>query len=198
MLLLDEPLAAVDVGAASQLRQLLRDRLVQSGTATILVTHDVLDALVVADRVAILQEGRIVETGPTQRVLGAPRTRFIAALAGVNLVTGVLGRDGSLRTARRAAIFRPVPRCPTGDGCRDVRGFPTGGSALRRWEVSSRTPGTPTSRRWSRHPVASAWLAGDPDIVAEVSPLDVAEQALVVGSVVRLSVAEADVVLHAR
>ena len=120
VLLLDEPLAAVDVPTASVLRQLLRERLAQTGTAAIFVTHDVLDAIVVADRVAIMQEGRIVETGPTQRVLGAPRTRFVAALAGVNLVTGVLERmvrcgwrtaggfpAGSLAISRRRA-----PRCP--------------------------------------------------------------------------------------
>ena len=201
VLLLDEPLGAVDVGAASQLRQLLRERLVQSGTATILVTHDVLDALVVADRVAILHEGRIVESGPTQRVLRAPRTRFIAALAGVNLVTGVLERDGALRMTdgRRftgrilgvqpvtgsavSAVFRP--------SAVRVRAAPHGGTESNSWDarVAALEPSSGGIR---------LLLAGDPDIVAEVSPVDVAEHALVVGSTVRLSVAEADVALHAR
>jgi molybdate transport system ATP-binding protein len=201
VLLLDEPLAAVDAGAASQLRQLLRERLVQSGTATVLVTHDVLDALVVADRVAILQEGRIVESGPTQRVLGAPRTRFIAALAGVNLVTGVFERDGSLRMpdgrrfSGRILGAQPAPGAAVSAVFRP--------SALR---VSAAAAGEMRSNSWGARVAAlepssggiRLRLAGDPDIVAEVSPVDVAEQSLVVGSAVRLSVAEADVALHAR
>ncbi len=93
ILLLDEPLAALDVQTAVAIRQLLRDQLAQSGTPAIVVTHDVLDALVLADRVAILHEGRIIDEGATARVLGAPRNPFIAALAGLNLVEGVSVSD---------------------------------------------------------------------------------------------------------
>jgi molybdate transport system ATP-binding protein len=201
VLLLDEPLAAVDVGAASQLRMLLRERLVQAGTATILVTHDVLDALVVADRVAILQEGRIVESGPTQQVLGAPRTQFIAALAGVNLVTGVLERDGSMRVpdgrrfAGRTLGVKPVTGSAVSAVFRPsalrVSAVQAGGTEQNSWDarVAALEPSSGGIR---------IRLAGDPDIVAEVSPVDVAEHALEVGSAVRVSVAEVDVALHAR
>jgi molybdate transport system ATP-binding protein len=199
VLLLDEPLAAVDVPTASVLRQLLRERLAETGTAAIFVTHDVLDAIVVADRVAIIQEGRIVENGPTQRVLGSPRTRFVAALAGLNLVTGVLERDGALRMAdgRRfcgrilgdppaagapvSAVFRPAAvRVTVGRGV---------GTKSNSWDarVAALEPSSGGIR---------IRLIDDPDIVAEVSPVDIAEQAVTVGSTVRVSVAEADVTLR--
>lgn len=97
VLLLDEPMAALDVQTAVLIRQVLREQLAASGTTAILVTHDVLDAIVLADRVAILDNGRIIDDGPTARVLGQPRNRFIAALAGVNLVTGTAAADGSLQ-----------------------------------------------------------------------------------------------------
>ncbi|MHA7180881.1 sulfate/molybdate ABC transporter ATP-binding protein [Arthrobacter sp. MDB2-24] len=86
LLLLDEPLAALDVGVAPALRTLLRD--VLADRPTILVTHDPLDAFLLADRVLILEGGRIVESGPTGNVLTRPVTGFGARLAGLNLVPG--------------------------------------------------------------------------------------------------------------
>lgn len=96
LLLLDEPMAALDVDTAPAVRALLRRAL--AGRTTILVTHDVLDALVLADRVAVLVDGRIAEQGDTKAVLAAPRSRFAAAIAGLNLVAGTAAPDG-LRTA---------------------------------------------------------------------------------------------------
>ncbi|MDH6235777.1 ABC transporter ATP-binding protein [Cryobacterium sp. CG_9.6] len=86
LLLLDEPLAALDVAAAPLLRRMLR-RVLATQTALI-VTHDVLDALTLADRVVVLHEGRIIEQGPTRQVLERPRTRFTADLAALNLLSG--------------------------------------------------------------------------------------------------------------
>jgi molybdate transport system ATP-binding protein len=102
LLLLDEPLAALDVDSAPALRALLR-RVVRgpdSGAArtALLVTHDVLDALVLADRVVVLTDGSIVEQGATRDVLTRPRSAFAARIAGLNLVPG-LGAPGGLRTA---------------------------------------------------------------------------------------------------
>jgi len=94
LLLLDEPLAALDVQTAAQTRRMLVERLRSSGTTTILVTHDVLDAITVAGRCAILSEGRIVDDGPNETVLGHPRTAFIADLAGMNLLTGRFAAGG--------------------------------------------------------------------------------------------------------
>lgn len=92
LLLLDEPLAALDVTAAPLVRRVLRAVLV--GRTTVLVTHDLLDALLLSDRVAVLEAGRVVETGPTADVLRHPRTSFTAHLAGLNLVLGTADRTG--------------------------------------------------------------------------------------------------------
>jgi molybdate transport system ATP-binding protein len=108
VLLLDEPMAALDVQTAVLVRQVLHDQLILSGTTTILVTHDVLDAIVLADRIAIVQDGRIVEEGPTPRVLARPRNRFTAAVMGVNLVTGVTDADGHLLTPE-GTVFMGLP-----------------------------------------------------------------------------------------
>lgn len=86
LLLLDEPMAALDIDVAPALREQLR-RFLADRTA-IVVTHDVLDALTLADRIAVLEEGRLVEHGATAEVLSRPRTAFSARFAGLNLVTG--------------------------------------------------------------------------------------------------------------
>ncbi len=86
LLLLDEPLSALDVEAAPAIRQLLR-RVLKDRT-TILVTHDILDAVLLADDVAVLENGRVVEQGPTSRVLTRPTSGFAARIAGLNLVRG--------------------------------------------------------------------------------------------------------------
>ncbi len=86
LLLLDEPLAALDISVAPMLRRMLR-RVLQ-GRSAVIVTHDVVDALLLADRVVIVDGGRIVEDGPTRKVLETPRSSFAAGLAGMNLLTG--------------------------------------------------------------------------------------------------------------
>ena len=92
LLLLDEPLAALDVTAAPLVRRVLRSVLV--GRTTVLVTHDLLDALLLSDRVVVLEGGRVVETGRTADVLRHPRTSFTARLAGLNLVLGTADPTG--------------------------------------------------------------------------------------------------------
>jgi len=98
-LLLDEPFAALDVEAAAGMRRLVREHRAALGIPMLLVTHDPLDALVLAGRAAILQAGRLVDEGPIARVLGHPRTPFIAALAGVDLVEGVALDPATVRAA---------------------------------------------------------------------------------------------------
>lgn len=94
LLLLDEPMAALDIHAAPLLRRLLKR--VLAGRRAIIITHDVLDALMLADRVVILESGRIAEQGPTRGILQSPRSRFAAGLAGLNLVSGTLAGHGLL------------------------------------------------------------------------------------------------------
>lgn len=92
LLLLDEPLAALDIHAAPLLRRLLKH--VLAGRSAIIITHDVLDALMLADRVIVLENGKITEEGPTRQVLQRPRSRFAAGLAGLNLLGGTVTEDG--------------------------------------------------------------------------------------------------------
>lgn len=95
LLLLDEPLAALDVDAAPAMRGLLHRVLRDQAEPTVLVTHDVLDAVVLADRVLVLDQGHVVERGPTREVLARPRNPFTARIAGLNLIQGT-ARDGGL------------------------------------------------------------------------------------------------------
>ncbi|GAB2932486.1 ATP-binding cassette domain-containing protein [Rhodococcus aerolatus] len=96
LLLLDEPMAALDVTAAPALRQLLRTVLRTPGQAraALLVTHDVLDALVLSDRVVVVEAGRVVEAGPTRDVLARPRSAFAARVSGLNLLAGTVEAQG--------------------------------------------------------------------------------------------------------
>ena len=104
VLLLDEPFAALDVTAAPALRRLLRDLLRERSRTAIIVTHDMLDALAVADTAVVLEGGRVAERGPVRSVLSTPRSDFGARIAGVNLVSGVVSARGSLRTEWGAEI----------------------------------------------------------------------------------------------
>jgi len=86
LLLLDEPLAALDIAVTPTLRRMLRR--VLAGRTAIIVTHEVLDALTLADRVVVLGHGGVVEQGDTREVLERPRHPFTAELAGLNLLLG--------------------------------------------------------------------------------------------------------------
>jgi molybdate transport system ATP-binding protein len=104
LLLLDEPLSAVDVGARADLRQLLREVTVGFAGPCILVAHDPVDALTLADRIAILEGGRPVQTGTPDEIRRAPLTPYAADLVGVNLFQGTLEplEDGSGRLSTSA------------------------------------------------------------------------------------------------
>ena len=90
LLLLDEPLAAVDVAARSELRSLLRDITASFAGPCILVAHDPIDALTLAGRVTIMEAGRVSQTGSVEEILRAPTTPYAAELVGVNLFAGTL------------------------------------------------------------------------------------------------------------
>lgn len=96
VLLLDEPLAGLDVAVAASVRALLRRVSSTEGRATVLITHDLLDVLTLADRVMVLEAGRVVEVGPVAEVLAAPRSGFGARIAGVNVVRGQVSGDDCL------------------------------------------------------------------------------------------------------
>ena len=120
LLLLDEPLAALDVGVAMTLRIELARHLAAYDGVTLLVTHDAVDALTMADRVVVVDEGRIVQEGTPTEVARLPRTAHVARLVGLNVLSGrsagtriALDGDGELVTAtsydgRVNATFSPA------------------------------------------------------------------------------------------
>jgi molybdate transport system ATP-binding protein len=112
LLLLDEPMAALDVAVAPALRQMLR-RVLRDRSAMI-VTHDVLDALLLADRVVVIEHGRVVEDGPTTQVLARPRSGFAARMAGLNMVGGTYDAHGV--TSSEGLILEGLTEGPIGRG----------------------------------------------------------------------------------
>jgi molybdate transport system ATP-binding protein len=112
LLLLDEPMAALDVDAAPTLRQVIRR--VLADRAAVIVTHDALDALVLATRVLVVDGGRVVESGPTREVLKRPRTAFTARVAGLNMVTGVAQGAGVLEASGRVIEGMGAGSLPAG------------------------------------------------------------------------------------
>jgi len=205
LMLLDEPFAALDVDAAPALRGLvrrvLRDR---DRQATVLVTHDPLDALVLADRVLVLSDGRIVEQGPTRAVLAQPRTAFTARIAGLDLVPGVACAEG-LRVADGSvvagitsgplgvdepavAVFRPAAVAVhlerTHGSPRNV--FPAGIAALE-------PHGDLIRLRAGALPDGPPWVAG---LAADLTPEAVAELELDPGTRVYLAVKATEVTVY--
>ncbi len=88
LLLLDEPLAALDVGTRTELRRDLRSHLATFSGARVIVTHELLDAVALADRLVVLEDGRVAQSGTVREVADAPRSRYVADLVGVNLLHG--------------------------------------------------------------------------------------------------------------
>jgi molybdate transport system ATP-binding protein len=88
VLLLDEPMAALDVGAKPALRAALRRHLRDFPGTSVLVAHDPLDAMMLADRLVVLDHGRIVQQGSPVEVAARPRSAYVAQLAGLNLLRG--------------------------------------------------------------------------------------------------------------
>ncbi len=88
LLLLDEPLAALDARTRLLVRAELRRRLAGFGGGTVLVTHDPIDAAVLADRMVVIESGQVVQCGTPLEVARRPRTDYVARLVGLNLLAG--------------------------------------------------------------------------------------------------------------
>lgn len=90
VLLLDEPYSNLDTHLRHQLREQLRQLVQTTGIAIVLVTHDQEEALHLADQLAVMDGGRVIQSGPPEEVYHAPRTRFVATfLGGTNLIAGI-------------------------------------------------------------------------------------------------------------
>jgi molybdate transport system ATP-binding protein len=88
LLLLDEPLSALDVSIRAEVRRELSRQLASFHGVRLLVTHDPLEAMALADKLVVLEHGSVVQSGSPGDVTARPRSRFVADLAGVNLLRG--------------------------------------------------------------------------------------------------------------
>ncbi len=193
VLLLDEPLAALDASTKLSVRAELRRHLAGFAGTRVLVTHDPLDALALADRLVVVEDGRIVQSGVPSAVASHPRSSYVADLVGVNLYRGV-GRAGLVELAGGGSIAA----VGTPDGEVFVVVHPRA-VALHRGEPA----GSP--RNVWRGRVADVTLQGDrvrvhvagtPEIIAEVTPGAVAELGLAGGEEVWVSVKATEVVAY--
>ena len=115
LLLLDEPLAALDANLRERTGFELRALQRETGAGFIMVTHDQAEALSLADRVAVLAQGRIAQIGPPAEVYARPATRFVAGFLGAaNILDGRRTPDGALDCAAAAATLRAPAPLPEG------------------------------------------------------------------------------------
>jgi spermidine/putrescine transport system ATP-binding protein len=115
ILLMDEPLAALDKNTKERLELDLKELLHRLGLTTVYVTHDQAEALLMADRIAVLDRGRLEQIGEPQEVYLTPASAFVARfVGGANLVSGVVEREvedgrvvvrcGTLATTARGSV----------------------------------------------------------------------------------------------
>jgi len=202
VLLLDEPLAGLDVGAAAAIRAELRNVFIEGERPVLLITHDLLDVVGLADRLMVLEEGRITDIGAVTDVLAAPRSRFGARITGVNVVRGVVDGPAVLRTASRA--WHGVPAVSLVRGSDAVAVFPPAAVAVFRDEPHG-SPRNSVRVRISALEVAggvvrvrASELTGVvPALAADVTPEAVADIGLSVGECVWFTVKTQEVGLHA-
>ncbi|MBP2707423.1 ABC transporter ATP-binding protein [Microbispora sp. RL4-1S] len=112
LLLLDEPLAALDAHTRLEIRAELRRHLAGFDGATVLVTHDPLDAMVLADRLVVIENGGVVQSGTPGEIARHPRTDYVARLVGLNLYRGEAGGDqvvvGDVRFSTAERVTGPA------------------------------------------------------------------------------------------
>ncbi len=97
LLLLDEPMAALDVRTQEQMRRELASVIRTEGIPCILVTHSVVDALAIADRIAVIERGKIIADGSPEEIIHNPAHGFVSSFSeNLNLFRGtvVVGSDG--------------------------------------------------------------------------------------------------------
>ena len=111
MLLLDEPLGALDLKLRRQMQVELKQIQREVGITFVYVTHDQEEALSMSDRIAVMNDGRVAQCGPPEEVYEHPTEEFVAGFIGIsNLIEGVVEDDG--RSGSRTGCSCP-PRCPT-------------------------------------------------------------------------------------
>ena len=94
LLILDEPLSALDAGTRPIVRRELADHLAEFEGTAIVVTHDAIEAMTLANQLVVLEQGRITQRGSATELRERPRSRYVADLVGVNLYRGTASADG--------------------------------------------------------------------------------------------------------
>jgi len=194
LLLLDEPLSALDAGTRISVRRDLRRHLDHFTGATVLVTHDALDALALADRVIILEAGTVTQAGTIAEVTTRPRTGYVADLIGVNLLRGeATDTSVDLVDHRAHVIIADVKRGPVllliHPHSVSLHRQPPEGSARNQWlgEI------TGFDLLGDRVRVR---LDGDVPLVAEVTPAAVVAMGLAEGEAVWATVKATDITVY--
>jgi molybdate transport system ATP-binding protein len=173
LLLLDEPLSALDVGARARTRELVREELARFPGVRVLVTHDPVEASTLADRLVLLEDGRVTQIGSPEEIRSTPRSRYAADLVGVNAFHGrlePLDEDAAVLTTPDGDVVVPWPEDFEGG---DAIGL------LRPSDVTlSPEPPVGSARNVLRGTITSVAIEGDrarirvatePPIVAEVT-----------------------------
>jgi molybdate transport system ATP-binding protein len=197
LLLLDEPLAALDAPTRAEVRAELRRHLASFAGVRLLVTHDPVDAIVLADRLVILEQGRVTQMGTTSEVVAHPRSRYAAELVGINLLPATPSGDRRVRVASGAelTVADPLPAGPVAVAIRPqavtLHAAEPRGSARNTWRA------TVTDLEADRDRVRVR-LDGPVPLTAEVTPAAVAELALAPGREVWASVKAVDLQTYAR
>ncbi|KIF66616.1 ABC transporter ATPase, partial [Streptomyces sp. AcH 505] len=198
LLLLDEPLAALDQTTRAQVRHTLRGHLADFGGVCLIVTHDPVEAVSLADRVLVLDEGRALQDAPPTEVTRSPRSPWVARMLGRNAWPGTFGQDGlDLTAGGRLVVAEPLPAGTAAlaiiapEAVAVHRERPTG-SPRNVW------PGTVREITASGSRLRILITSGDaPDLVAEITPGAAAELGLTDGVSVWTSVKATEVTLVA-
>ncbi|TFV67831.1 UNVERIFIED_ORG: ABC transporter ATP-binding protein [Bacillus sp. AZ43] len=195
VLLLDEPLSALDARTRLAVRAELRRHLAGFAGSTVLVTHDPVDAMALADRVVVVEDGRIVQTGTPSDVARRPRTDYVARLVGLSLLAGTgEGRTVRLDAGGVVAVAEEVSG-PVFAAVRpeSVALFPARpeGSPRNVWPLTltGATPHGTTVR---------CELDGEVPLVADVTATSFAELGLAPGTPVWAAVKASEVAVYER
>ena len=185
LLLLDEPLAALDAGTRSTVRSLLRRYLADFRGAVVLVTHDPMDAMVLADRVVVLEEGHVVQTASPGDIARRPASTYVAQLVGVNMLRGsahdgtvTLDGGGRIRIADQV-ISGPVIVALRPEAI-SVHMHQPEGSARNVWEAT-------VTGLEARGDLVRVEVDGPPSVTAVITPGAVSDLGLHEGARVWLS-----------
>jgi molybdate transport system ATP-binding protein len=164
----------------------------------VLVTHDPLDALVLADRVLVLDRGRIVEQGPTRTVLSAPRTAFTARIAGLDLVPGTAHHEGLTTAGGTVVAGAHKEDVVIGEPAVAVFRPASVAVHLTRPQGSPRNvfPATVTALEPRGDVIRISAATQENTLTADLTAAAVADLALVPGDAVFLAVKAAEVDVH--